>query len=193
MQATTQRRSSTFITATPAPLQSMPSDLFSDSRFHGHQGPSRNARFPRATASGGGTVAKSDDGARCVVAGRECSSNRSFSARPLLTTVSSSPARPSFVGPRRHRSRARWAAHRPLQEPLGWQRAQDREREHRRGVVQRQWVFLLHRGPLRDSDRDRLLQQDSDEREERRPHHVGPGQARQHQVRYVSLAVRAHG
>ncbi|KAF8441042.1 hypothetical protein L210DRAFT_3645285 [Boletus edulis BED1] len=46
-------------------------DLFSDSRFHGYQGPSRNVRFPRATASGGGTVAKSDDGVRCVVAGRE--------------------------------------------------------------------------------------------------------------------------
>ncbi|KAI9462992.1 hypothetical protein HD554DRAFT_2206502 [Boletus coccyginus] len=71
MQATTQRRSSTFIAAAPRPLQSLPSDLFSDSRLHGYQGPTRNVRFPRATASGGGTVAKSEDGVRYVVAGRE--------------------------------------------------------------------------------------------------------------------------
>ena len=32
-------------------------------------------RFPRATTGGGGTVAKSDDGVRCVVAGRECASD----------------------------------------------------------------------------------------------------------------------
>ncbi|KAG9315433.1 hypothetical protein JVU11DRAFT_3043 [Chiua virens] len=71
MQATTiQRRSSTF-TAGPPPLHSFSGDLFSDSRFHGYQGPSRNVRLPRATTSAGGTIAKNEDGTKCVVAGRE--------------------------------------------------------------------------------------------------------------------------
>lgn len=37
-------------------------------------GPFKNARFPRATTNGGGTMAKSEDGERCVVSGRECKS-----------------------------------------------------------------------------------------------------------------------
>lgn len=78
MQATVQRRSSTFTAAASLPLQSFAGDFFSDSRLHGYQGPSRNVRLPRVTTSGGGTVAKSEDSARCVVAGRECSSNYSF-------------------------------------------------------------------------------------------------------------------
>jgi len=193
MQATTQRRSSTLTAAAPA-LQSLPSDLFSDSRLHGHQGPTRNVRFPRAAASGGGTVAKSEDGVRCVVAGRECSSNCPFSVRPLLTMVSSSPARPSLVGSGRHFNhgpkvgrRPRRAPRRPFQEPLGWQWAQDRERKHRRGVVYWQLVFFfLFFAPRPAQNTEiagRLQQQDTDEREERRSHHVGLGQARQHQVR----------
>lgn len=83
MQATVQRRSSTFTAVAPPPLRPVTADLFSDSRFHGYQGPSRNVRLPRASTNGGGTVAKSEDGVRCVVAGRECSSNHSFS-RPVL-------------------------------------------------------------------------------------------------------------
>ncbi|KAG8214830.1 hypothetical protein J3R82DRAFT_9979 [Butyriboletus roseoflavus] len=71
MQATVQRRSSTFTPVAPPPLQPFVGDLFSDSRFHGYQGPSRNVRIPRASTNGGGTVAKSEDGVRCVVAGRE--------------------------------------------------------------------------------------------------------------------------
>lgn len=85
MQSTTQRRSSTFASASPPPFQSFSGELFSDSRFHGYQGPSRNVRLPRATTSAGGTVAKSDDGVRCVVAGRECSSSRSLFIRCFLT------------------------------------------------------------------------------------------------------------
>ncbi|KAF9653438.1 WD40 repeat-like protein [Thelephora ganbajun] len=34
-------------------------------------GPFKSARFPRATANGGGTIAKSEDGERCAVSGRE--------------------------------------------------------------------------------------------------------------------------
>lgn len=187
MQATTQRRSSTLIAAASRPLQSLPSDLFSDSRLHGYQGPTRNVRFPRATASGGGTVAKSEDGVRYVVAGRECSFNCPLSVRPLLTMVSCSPARPSVVGSRRHFNRRpkvgrrpRWASHRPIQEPLGWQWAQDRERKHRRGVVYWEWVFFFFFAPRpaqRTEIAGRLQQQDTDERKERGSHHVGLGQA----------------
>lgn len=96
MQATLPRRSATFTAAAPPPLQSFAGDLFSDSRFHGYQGPSRNVRLPRATTSAGGTVAKSEDGVRCVVAGRECSSICSFSVSCLLTMVSNQPCA-SFV------------------------------------------------------------------------------------------------
>lgn len=45
---------------------------YSDSRFHGYQGPSRTVRLPRATPFGGGSVSKSEDGLRCAVAGKEC-------------------------------------------------------------------------------------------------------------------------
>ncbi|TFK81768.1 hypothetical protein K466DRAFT_501579 [Polyporus arcularius HHB13444] len=46
-------------------------EVFSDSREHGYRGPTRHVRLPRATTNGGGSIAKSEDGARCVVAGRE--------------------------------------------------------------------------------------------------------------------------
>jgi WD repeat-containing protein 24 len=48
------------------------SDLYSDARLHGYQGSTRTVRFPGAAASTGGTIAKSEDGERCVVAGKEC-------------------------------------------------------------------------------------------------------------------------
>jgi len=35
-------------------------------------GPFKSARFPRATTNGGGAMAKSEDGEKCVVSGREC-------------------------------------------------------------------------------------------------------------------------
>lgn len=47
------------------------SDLYTDARLHGHQGATRTVRLPGAAASGGGTIAKSEDGERCVVAGKE--------------------------------------------------------------------------------------------------------------------------
>ncbi|KAI0263800.1 hypothetical protein BC834DRAFT_1042684 [Gloeopeniophorella convolvens] len=46
-------------------------DLYTDARSHGHQGSTRTVRLPRAATNGGGTIAKSGDGERCVVAGRE--------------------------------------------------------------------------------------------------------------------------
>ncbi|KAI0351880.1 hypothetical protein OH77DRAFT_1498292 [Trametes cingulata] len=46
-------------------------DVFSDSREHGYRGPTRHVRLARATSHGGGSIAKSEDGIRCVVAGRE--------------------------------------------------------------------------------------------------------------------------
>lgn len=47
------------------------SDLFSDSRFHGYQGPSRNVRLQRVATAGGGSISKSPDGKRCAVTGKE--------------------------------------------------------------------------------------------------------------------------
>ncbi|KAJ7097842.1 hypothetical protein B0H15DRAFT_920560 [Mycena belliarum] len=61
-------------------IDSVPADIWSDSRFHPPQGlnarpPSsdatRNVRLPRATPSGLGTMSKSEDGQRCAVAGTE--------------------------------------------------------------------------------------------------------------------------
>ncbi|KAH7923852.1 hypothetical protein BV22DRAFT_1067906 [Leucogyrophana mollusca] len=72
MQSTTvHRRSSTYNAPTPLTLIGYSADLYSDSRRHGYQGSTRNVRLHRATASGGGTIAKSEDGVRCVVAGKE--------------------------------------------------------------------------------------------------------------------------
>jgi WD repeat-containing protein 24 len=48
------------------------SDSYSDARLHGYQGPTRTVRLPRAAASGGGSIAKSEDGERCVVAAKDC-------------------------------------------------------------------------------------------------------------------------
>ncbi|KAG1785218.1 uncharacterized protein HD556DRAFT_1423791 [Suillus plorans] len=71
MQSTVPRRASTLNSAVPLSLVGYTADLYSDSRKHGYQGPVRNVRLHRATTNGGGTIAKSDDGLRCVVAGRE--------------------------------------------------------------------------------------------------------------------------
>lgn len=51
--------------------QPAPPDIYSDSRLHGPQGPVRNVRVAGAATPGGGAISKSEDGARCVVAGRE--------------------------------------------------------------------------------------------------------------------------
>jgi len=48
-----------------------PFELYSDARTHGYQGDSRKVRLGRVTPAGGGSIAKSDDGLRCVVTGRE--------------------------------------------------------------------------------------------------------------------------
>lgn len=49
---------------------------YSDSRTHAPPGPSRHVKFAGATAPGGGVIAKGEDGTRCVVAGKECTSYR---------------------------------------------------------------------------------------------------------------------
>ncbi|KAF9532667.1 hypothetical protein CPB83DRAFT_867467 [Crepidotus variabilis] len=49
-----------------------PFEIYTDSRTHGYQGPSRNVRLSRVTAAGGGgAIAKSEDGTRCAVAGKD--------------------------------------------------------------------------------------------------------------------------
>lgn len=48
------------------------SDLYTDARLHGYQGQTRTVRLPGTAPSGGGAIAKSEDGMRCVVAGKEC-------------------------------------------------------------------------------------------------------------------------
>ena len=47
-------------------------EIYSDARTHGYKGPSRTVRLSRAIPSGDGALSKSEDGTRCVVAGREC-------------------------------------------------------------------------------------------------------------------------
>ncbi|KAI0628217.1 hypothetical protein C8Q77DRAFT_1150372 [Trametes polyzona] len=54
-----------------APFNLTLPDVYSDAREHGYRGPTRHVRLPRATSHGGGSIAKSEDGVRCVVAGRE--------------------------------------------------------------------------------------------------------------------------
>ena len=48
------------------------SELYTDARLHGYQGQTRTVRLPGTAPSGGGAIAKSEDGMRCVVAGKEC-------------------------------------------------------------------------------------------------------------------------
>lgn len=52
------------------------SEVYTDQRYHEYQGPSRTVRHPRACTVGGGAFATSEDGSRCVVAGKDgsCSS-----------------------------------------------------------------------------------------------------------------------
>ncbi|KAF9235674.1 hypothetical protein BU15DRAFT_89510 [Melanogaster broomeanus] len=71
MQASLNRLSSTSHGTAPTSLRGFSGDLFSDSRKHGYEGPTRSVRLHRATTSGGGAIGKSEDGVRCVVAGRE--------------------------------------------------------------------------------------------------------------------------
>ncbi|VDB85195.1 unnamed protein product [Peniophora sp. CBMAI 1063] len=80
-----------------------------DSREHGYQGPTRSVRLSRASTPGGGVIAKSEDGVRCVVAGK--SSLRIL--RVSDTPHSLTPDHRSAVGRGGHRidaSRNYWAA-----------------------------------------------------------------------------------
>lgn len=47
-------------------------DFYSDARTHGYQGPIRTVRLPRVTSSGGGAIARNEDGTHCAVAGMDC-------------------------------------------------------------------------------------------------------------------------
>jgi len=62
-------------------------DLYSDSRTHGYQGPTRLVRLPRATTNGGGAIAKSEDGLRCVVVGKECEHLLYRNKPPILDCI----------------------------------------------------------------------------------------------------------
>ncbi|THH21492.1 hypothetical protein EW146_g117 [Bondarzewia mesenterica] len=75
------------------------SDIYSDARTHGYQGPIRTVRLPRATPSGNGALSKSEDGTRCVVAGRECL--RILRISPSSSTLT--PDHKSSVGLGGHR------------------------------------------------------------------------------------------
>ncbi|KDQ32912.1 hypothetical protein PLEOSDRAFT_1110308 [Pleurotus ostreatus PC15] len=46
-------------------------DFYSDARTHGYQGPIRTVRLPRVTSSGGGAIARNEDGTHCAVAGMD--------------------------------------------------------------------------------------------------------------------------
>ena len=89
-------------------------EVYSDSRGHGPQGPPRNVRIPRAASSGGGAIARSEDGSRCVVAGIDCKRCNT----PRFSAVSESPTGPlqpyasyKFYNPRIYR--ASWHTGRP--------------------------------------------------------------------------------
>ena len=51
-----------------------PLDIPSDTKSLGSQDPSRCVRLSRVTPAGGGAIAKSEDGCRCAVTGKECAS-----------------------------------------------------------------------------------------------------------------------
>jgi hypothetical protein len=68
-------------------------DLRLDKPAPDRQGtPFKSARFPRAATNGGGALARSEDGERCAVSGRECE----FPFGPLLAICRvMKPLRPS--------------------------------------------------------------------------------------------------
>lgn len=88
MQPAAHRRSSTYNAPPPKQLRAHINDLFSDSRKHGcYQGPIRSVSLARAASPGGGTIAKSEDGVRCVVAGRASLSILRLSERDESQTL----------------------------------------------------------------------------------------------------------
>ena len=79
-------------------ISSFPSspEPYTDARLHGYQGQTRTVRLPGAAPSGGGAIAKSEDGMRCVVAGKECV----FSGDSVSTMFS--PTRLAHIANFRH-------------------------------------------------------------------------------------------
>lgn len=69
---TPTRQTLQFGTPSPSPSYNSIVDAYSDQRTHGYQGPSRSVTLPSACSVGSSAVCKSQDGTRCVVAGREC-------------------------------------------------------------------------------------------------------------------------
>ncbi|KAH8118718.1 WD40 repeat-like protein [Phellopilus nigrolimitatus] len=84
------------------------SEQFSDARLHGYQGPSRSVTLQNASSPGGSAISKSQDGERCVVAGKE-----SLRIIRVSETPEKSPSEHKFaVGKGGHRvdaSRNFWA------------------------------------------------------------------------------------
>ncbi|KAF8553639.1 hypothetical protein OG21DRAFT_1485291 [Imleria badia] len=160
MQATTQRRLST-LSALPA-LPSLPGDFFSDSRFHGYQGPTRSVRFSRATTGGGGTVtvAKSDDDVRCVVAARKSLRVLRLSD-PHDTTTTEQKSAVGLGGHRVELSKNLWDG-----SGLKIERTST-------DVAWCSGSGSICTVPARQTQiAHRLQQQDTDERKKRRSHHV---------------------
>lgn len=58
-------------------------NVYSDQREHGYQGPPRHVRLARVTPAGGGLIAKSEDGTRCAVTGKECTLGLSSSSETI--------------------------------------------------------------------------------------------------------------
>ena len=181
MQVTTQRRSSSFAVASP---QFFSGEVFSDSWFHGYQGPTRSVRFPHATTHGGGTVAKSDDGVSCVVAGRGCTPDWLFFVQPSSNDSVEQPCA-SFVCQIRStlqpltQSRpsglADMASNCPRTSGMAVDSRPTAPAPTWRGVAAVS-VPSVPRPPESETT-DRFQQQDTDERKKQRPHHVGFGQA----------------
>jgi hypothetical protein len=85
-------------------------------------GPFRGVRFPRAATNGGATIAKSEDGEKCVVSGRECEFTFAFcwlfvgSLKPpgfpealrILKVIEPEEGRGASTGPRVEASRNFW-------------------------------------------------------------------------------------
>ncbi|KAI0062106.1 hypothetical protein BV25DRAFT_1900133 [Artomyces pyxidatus] len=91
------RRPSLYIN--PSPVAPASESVYSDARSHGYQGPSRTVRLPRAASSGGGAISRSEDGVRCVVAGKESLRILRMSDSPSSLT----PDHKSSVGRGGHR------------------------------------------------------------------------------------------
>ncbi len=61
--------------------------VVSDSRFHGYNGPTRSVTLHNISSPGSGAISASQDGERCVVAGRDCEVSKLWPVQLELLTV----------------------------------------------------------------------------------------------------------